>query len=77
MNPKCHMDQHWRKASFLVGDYVYLKLQPYKQTSVVFQASMKLAPCFFGPYKVIEKVGSVAYNLALLPGSQIHDVSVC
>ena len=71
---KCQADQHQREVSFLVGDYVYLKLQPYRQTSVAFWASMKLTPCFFGPYKVIEKVGPMAYKLALPPGSQIHDV---
>lgn len=44
----------------------------YRQTSVAFRASMKLAPRFFGPYH--EKVGTVAYRLALPSCSQIHDV---
>jgi hypothetical protein len=53
---------------------VYLKLQPYRQSSVAFRASMKLSPCFFGPYQIVGKVGQVAYKLLLPPGSLIHDV---
>ena len=62
------------EVSFEVGDYVYLKLQPYRQTLVAFRASMKLAPRFFGPYLIIGKVGTVACRLALPPSSQIHNV---
>ncbi|XP_024955833.2 uncharacterized protein LOC112498625 [Citrus sinensis] len=57
-----------------VGDYVYLKLQPYRQHSMVFRGSLKLAPQFFGPYKILARVGPVAYRLQLPNGSQIHDV---
>ena len=53
---------------------VYLKLHPYRHTYVAFRASMNLASRFFVPYKVIEKIGPVAYRLAWPPGSQIHDV---
>jgi hypothetical protein len=71
---KCQADQHRRDVSFDIGDYVYLKLQPYRQTSVAFRSSMKLALRFFGPYQVIAKVGSVSYRLALPSDSQIHNV---
>lgn len=71
---KCQADQYRREVTFDVGDYVYLKLQPYRQNSVAFRGSLKLAPRFFGPYQIIEKVGTVAYRLALPHGSQIHDV---
>lgn len=41
---KIQADEHRSDVSFAVGDYVYLKLQPYRQTSVAFRSSMKLAP---------------------------------
>jgi len=40
---KCQAFQHKRNISYIVGDYVYLKLQPYRQTSMAFQVSMKLS----------------------------------
>ena len=46
---KCQADQHRCEVSFTIGDYVYLKLQPYRQTSVAFRASLKLASRLFGP----------------------------
>ncbi|XP_073138658.1 uncharacterized protein [Henckelia pumila] len=71
---KSHADQNRREVSFNVGDYVYLKLQPYRQNSIAFRKSLKHAPRFYGPYQIIEQVGTVAYRLALPLGSQIHNV---
>ena len=46
---KTQANHHHREVVFNVGDYVYLKLQPYRQNSVAFCSSLKLAPRFFGP----------------------------
>ena len=59
---------------FQVNDLLYLRLQPYKQTTIKGKGSKNLKPRFYGPYKVIRKVGEVAYELELPIGSKIHNV---
>lgn len=66
-------DKHQTERVFQVGDWVYLRLQPYKQATVQIRANQKLAPRFYGPYQIIQKVGQVAYKLAL-PSSSRHPV---
>ena len=53
---------------------VYLKLQPYRQQSVVVRRSLTLASKYYGPFPVIAQVGEVAYRLELPQGSRIHPV---
>ena len=48
-----------------MGDLVYLWLQPYMQSSLMKKASKKIKPHFYGPYKLVRKVGEVAYELEL------------
>ena len=67
-------DKHRMERSFQVGDMVYLRLQPYVQTSIARRSTQKLSFKFFGPYKITRRVGEVAYKLALPEGSRIHDV---
>ncbi|CAA7028426.1 unnamed protein product [Microthlaspi erraticum] len=62
------------ERSFVIGDLVYVKLQPYRQGSVVMRMNQKLAPKYYGPYKILDKCGKVAYKLELPHSSRIHPV---
>lgn len=60
-----------RKLS--VGDWVYFKLQPYRQISLHSSHKIrKLSPKFYGPFEVIKKIGTVAYELDLYFGNMVQ-----
>ena len=66
---KKHIERHYK-----VGDWVYLKIQPYRQQTVASKDYHKLSSRYYGPFQVIEKVGTVAYKLKLPPTARIHNV---
>ncbi|KAL4583582.1 hypothetical protein LXL04_008160 [Taraxacum kok-saghyz] len=49
---KIQADKHRREVEYNVGDLVYIKLKPYRQHSVAKHKYKKLAPRFYGPYKI-------------------------
>ena len=53
---------------------MYLRLQSYKQKSSAYKGKWKLSPRQFGPIQVLQRVGEVAYKLALPDDSKIHPV---
>ncbi|GAU25035.1 hypothetical protein TSUD_155090 [Trifolium subterraneum] len=59
---------------FDIGEFVFLKLQPYRQSSVRREAYHKLLPKYFGPFKILDKVGNVAYQLELPQHAAVHNV---
>ncbi|GJY40156.1 putative reverse transcriptase domain-containing protein [Tanacetum coccineum] len=61
---KSYTDKRRKPLEFSVGDYVLLKVSPWKGV-VRFGKKGKLAPRFVGPFEIIEKVGLVAYRLRL------------
>ncbi|KAL5701100.1 hypothetical protein ACHQM5_026475 [Ranunculus cassubicifolius] len=69
---KQYSDKHRSEREFAVGDQVYLRLQPYRQSSVALRRNLKLSPRFYGPYRILERIGKVAYRLELPPEASIH-----
>nr|GEW56213.1 hypothetical protein [Tanacetum cinerariifolium] len=61
---KRYADKRRKPLEFSVGGYVLLKVSPWKGV-VRFGKKGKLAPRFVGPFKIVEKVGPVAYRLDL------------
>eukprot|EP00253_Pinus_taeda_P007116 PITA_07116 len=71
---KQQVDQHRLELQFQEGVQVFLRLQPYKQTSLKDKGCQKLSPKFYGPYQVLQGIGEVAYKLAFPPTTKIHPV---
>nr|GEY11168.1 putative reverse transcriptase domain-containing protein [Tanacetum cinerariifolium] len=59
---KSYADKRRKPLEFSVGDYVLLKVSPWKGV-VRFGKKKKLAPRFVGTFEIIEKVGPVTYRL--------------
>jgi hypothetical protein len=72
---KNQADKNRQERQFKVGDWVFLKLQPFVQQSVTRRTNRKLSSKFFGPYLITHKVGLVAYKLQLPASSHIHPVT--
>ena len=71
---KTQVDESKSERTFQIGDMVFLKLQPYRQTSLSKGLVPKLSPKFYGPFQVVDKIGKVAYQLDLLEEAQIHNI---
>ena len=63
---KSYADVRRRPLEFEVGDHIFLKVMP-KRGVVRFGKPGKLSPTFIGPFEILERVGTIAYRLALQP----------
>ncbi|XP_070022736.1 uncharacterized protein [Nicotiana sylvestris] len=63
---KSYADKRRRDLVFTIGDKVFLRVSPMKGV-MRFGKRGKLSPRFIGPYAILDRVGEVAYRLALPP----------
>ena len=71
---KSYADLKRRDIEYEVGDKVFLKVSPWRKI-LRFGQKGKLSLRFIGPYEILERIGPVAYQLALLPElAKLHDV---
>ncbi|KAD3067117.1 hypothetical protein E3N88_34997 [Mikania micrantha] len=70
---KSYADKRRRPNEFQVGDFVLLKVSPWKGV-ICFRKRGKLSPRFIGPFKIFARIGEGAYHLELLEElSGIHN----
>ncbi|XP_051116732.1 uncharacterized protein LOC127241631 [Andrographis paniculata] len=71
---KSYADKARREGQFQSGDLVLVKVSPMKGIRR-FGIKGKLSPCYVGPYEILDRVGDLAYRLAL-PNSmeRIHNM---
>ncbi|XP_070020573.1 uncharacterized protein [Nicotiana sylvestris] len=69
---KCYADRKVRDIAFMVGERVLLQVSPMKGVMRIGKKS-KLSPRFIGHFEILNRVGEVAYRLALPPNlSAMH-----
>ena len=71
---KSYADSKRMEVTYEIGDRAYMRVSPLRGVKR-FGVKGKLAPRFVGPYRVLERMGEVAYKLELPEGlSGVHDV---
>jgi hypothetical protein len=70
---KSYADSKRTHREFKVGDHVFLKVKT-NRSSLKLGSCAKLASRFCGPFEILERIGPVAYMLALPTSMTVHNV---
>ncbi|KAK0582767.1 hypothetical protein LWI29_029332 [Acer saccharum] len=71
---KSYADNQRKHFEFAAGDNVFLKVAPMKGV-MRFGKKGKLSPIFVGPFEILERIGDLAYRLALPPSlARVHNM---
>jgi hypothetical protein len=70
---KSYADRKRTPREFKTGDHIYLRVR-LRKSSLRMGACAKLAPQYCGPFEVLDRVGPIAYRLALPPIVKEHNV---
>jgi hypothetical protein len=70
---KSYADKNRLHKEFKVGDHVFLKVKS-NRSSLKLGNCTKLAARFCGPFEILERIGRVAYMLALPTSMNVHNV---
>lgn len=71
---KRYADMKRKEKEFQIGAWVWIKLHQYKQNSLARRLNFKLSQRYYGLYRIVERIGAVAYKLDLPSDSKIHPV---
>ena len=71
---KSYADKRHKSIEFTVGEQIFLNMSPMRGI-MRFGKKGKLSPRYIGPFEILERIGPVAYRLALPPSiTGVHDV---
>ncbi|KAI5431931.1 hypothetical protein KIW84_035898 [Lathyrus oleraceus] len=70
---KSYHDKRRKSLEFQEGDHVFLRVTPITGVGRALK-SKKLTPRFIGPYQILERIGEVAYRIALPPSLEVLHV---
>jgi hypothetical protein len=70
---KVYADKNRKTREFKVGEHVLLKVKP-KKTSLKLRICTNLEARFRGPFEILDRIGPVAYMLALHASMNVHNI---